>query len=249
MQPLYFYYSVAVLYFIHNGSSQEVQSCFSSEWLTSVKMSMKIAKAGFHRELQYSIQYGKVDHDVKALSVQKLPSGVYMDEYQLANLREDTGLEVLLDSKLDLEAPEYLSTEFTAFIFLSTSENSGQHAVMVPVHARYHRPSDTGHLQVKVDIESPRLLIRSDQCKIPPPGSSHVVVEAPCTLSNVSLCSWLKILDLQETGPVSLEIPVGDATQTVTVCIVTVLVTLLSCSLILRAMWKHSTYNHSKKTM
>ncbi|XP_056615084.1 phosphatidylinositol-glycan biosynthesis class X protein [Triplophysa dalaica] len=247
MQPFYFYYSVAVLYFIHNGSSQEVQSCFSSEWLTSVKMSMKIAKAGFHRTpIQYSVW--KSDHDVKALLVQKLPSGVYMDEYQLANMREDTGLEVLLDSKVDLEAPEYLSTEFTAFIFLSASEDSGQHAATVPVHARYHRPSDSGHVRVKVDIESPRLLIRSDQCKIPPPGSSHVVVDAPCTLSNVSVCSWLKILDLKETGPVSLEIPVGDATQTVTVCVVTVLVTLLSCSLILRAMWKHSTYNHSKKT-
>lgn len=47
-----------------------------------------------YRDLQYSVQWGKVDHDVKALLVQKLPSGVYMDEYQLETLKRDTGLEV-----------------------------------------------------------------------------------------------------------------------------------------------------------
>lgn len=47
-----------------------------------------------YRDLQYSVQWGKVDHDVKALLVQKLPSGVYMDEYQLETLKQDTGLEV-----------------------------------------------------------------------------------------------------------------------------------------------------------
>lgn len=48
----------------------------------------------FYRDLIYSVEWGKVDHDVKALLVQKLPSGVYMDEYQLETLRHDTGLEV-----------------------------------------------------------------------------------------------------------------------------------------------------------
>lgn len=64
------------------------------------------------RELQYSIQYGKVDHDVKALLVQKLPSGVYMDEYQLANLREDTGLEVTASMLFALKKIQFMTTVY-----------------------------------------------------------------------------------------------------------------------------------------
>ncbi|XP_065100507.1 phosphatidylinositol-glycan biosynthesis class X protein [Paramisgurnus dabryanus] len=244
-----FYLLLIVLGFIHNGGSQEVDDCFSSKWLKSVMISMKITKAGFHRDLQYSVQYDKVDHDVKALLVQKMPSGVYMDEYQLATLREETGLEVLLDSKVDLEAPEYLSTGFTAFIYLSpSSEISGQHEATVPIHARYHRPSESGDKWVKVDIGSPRLLIRSDQCKTQSSHLSYEFVDAPCTFSNVSICSWLEIQDLEETGPVSLDIPVGDARQIFIVCVGTVLVTLLSCFLLFRAMWNHRTLNISIKT-
>ncbi|XP_051977554.1 phosphatidylinositol-glycan biosynthesis class X protein [Xyrauchen texanus] len=236
------YILVALFYFIHYGSSQE-GDCFSPKWLDSVLMSMKIAKTGFHRDLQYGVQYGKSHHNVKALLVQKLPSGVYMDEYQLATLRQDTGLEVLLDSKVDLEAPEYLSSGFTAHIFLApSSELSRRLEATVPVHGRYHRPSNSSHRWVKVEIGSPKLLLRSDRCKTPPPSLYYKVVDAPCTFSNLSMCLWLEIQGLKETGPVSLEIPVGDSSLTITVCVVTVLVTLLSCIYLLRTIWKHGTF-------
>ncbi|KAI2650721.1 Phosphatidylinositol-glycan biosynthesis class X protein [Labeo rohita] len=199
-------------------------------------MSMKISKAGFHRDLHYSVHWSKIDHDVQALLVQKLPSGVYMDEYQLETLRRDTGLEVLLDSKVDLEAPEYLSSGFTALVFLS-----GKHEVVVPVHGRYHRPSDSSKW-VKVDIESPRLLLRSDQCQTLSPGVRHVMFDAPCTVSNHSICSWIEILHLEDNGGVSLEIPVGDSSMIVTVCVVTVLTTVLSCAYLLTNIWKHGSF-------
>ncbi|KAK2906584.1 hypothetical protein Q8A67_005569 [Cirrhinus molitorella] len=223
------------LCFINYGNAQE-GDCFPSEWFKSLSMSVKISKAGFHRDLEYSVQWSKTHHDVQALLVQKLPSGVYMDEYQLETLRRDTGLEVLLDSKVDLEAPEYLSSGFTALVFLS-----GKHEVVVPVHGRYHRPSDSS-TRVKVDIESPRLLLRSDQCLTVSPGVDHVVVDAPCTVSNHSICSWIEILDLKSNGGVSLEIPVGDSSMTVTVCVVTVLTTVLSCFYLLTNIWKHGSF-------
>ncbi|XP_058616733.1 phosphatidylinositol-glycan biosynthesis class X protein isoform X3 [Onychostoma macrolepis] len=200
-------------------------------------MSVKISKAGFHRDLQYRVQWSKTDHDVQVLLVQKLPSGVYMDEYQLETLRRDTGLEVLLDSKVDLEAPEYLSSGFTALVFLS-----GKHEAVVPVHGRYHRPSDSSK-RVKVDIESPRLLLRSDQCtETLSPGLRRVVVDAPCTFSNHSICSWMEILDLEDNAGVSLEIPVGDSSMIITVCVGTVLTTVLSCVYLLRNIWKHGSF-------
>ncbi|KTF94914.1 hypothetical protein cypCar_00033921 [Cyprinus carpio] len=149
---------VTLLCFIHRGNSEEAD-CFPSEWLKSVSMSVKISKAGFHRDLHYRVQWSKTEQEVHALLVQKLPSGVYMDEYQLDTLRRDTGLEVLLDSKVDVEAPEYLSSGFTALVFLS-----GRREAVVPVHGRYHRPSDSSK-RVKVELESPRLLLRSEQCE------------------------------------------------------------------------------------
>ncbi|XP_058616732.1 phosphatidylinositol-glycan biosynthesis class X protein isoform X2 [Onychostoma macrolepis] len=230
-----FYLLAIVLCFIHHGNSKE--DCFPSEWLKSVSMSVKISKAGFHRDLQYRVQWSKTDHDVQVLLVQKLPSGVYMDEYQLETLRRDTGLEVLLDSKVDLEAPEYLSSGFTALVFLS-----GKHEAVVPVHGRYHRPSDSSK-RVKVDIESPRLLLRSDQCtETLSPGLRRVVVDAPCTFSNHSICSWMEILDLEDNAGVSLEIPVGDSSMIITVCVGTVLTTVLSCVYLLRNIWKHGSF-------
>ncbi|XP_058616731.1 phosphatidylinositol-glycan biosynthesis class X protein isoform X1 [Onychostoma macrolepis] len=231
-----FYLLAIVLCFIHHGNSKEAD-CFPSEWLKSVSMSVKISKAGFHRDLQYRVQWSKTDHDVQVLLVQKLPSGVYMDEYQLETLRRDTGLEVLLDSKVDLEAPEYLSSGFTALVFLS-----GKHEAVVPVHGRYHRPSDSSK-RVKVDIESPRLLLRSDQCtETLSPGLRRVVVDAPCTFSNHSICSWMEILDLEDNAGVSLEIPVGDSSMIITVCVGTVLTTVLSCVYLLRNIWKHGSF-------
>ncbi|XP_077081972.1 phosphatidylinositol-glycan biosynthesis class X protein isoform X2 [Siphateles boraxobius] len=227
-----FYLLATVLYFIHNGNSQE-DHCFPSEFLESLSMSMKITKAGFHRDLVYSVEWGKVDHDVKALLVQKLPSGVYMDEYQLETLKHDTGLEVLLDSKVDLEAPEYLSSGFTALVFLS-----GKQEATVPVHGRYHRPSNSSQKWVKVEIESPRLFLRSDQCVL----HHHEATEAPCTVRNHSICSWLEILRLQDTGSVSLEIPVGDSSMTLCVCVGTVLTASLCCVFLLRSIWRHGTF-------
>lgn len=192
---------------------------------------MKITKAGFHRDLIYSVEWGKVDHDVKALLVQKLPSGVYMDEYQLETLRHDTGLEVLLDSKVDLEAPEYLSSGFTALVFLS-----GKHEATVPVHGRYHRPSNSSQKCVTVEIQAPRLFLRSDQCV----SHRHEATEAPCTVRNHSLCSWMEIL--QDSGSVSLEIPVGDSSMLLSVCVGTVLTASLSCVFLLRSIWRHGTF-------
>ncbi|XP_016330033.1 phosphatidylinositol-glycan biosynthesis class X protein-like isoform X2 [Sinocyclocheilus anshuiensis] len=223
------------LCFIHRGDSKEAD-CFPSEWFKSVSMSMKISKAGFHRDLQYSVQWSKIDHEVKALLVQQLPSGVYMDEYQLETLRRDTGLEVLLDSKVDVEAPEYLSSGFTVLVFLS-----GRREAAVPVHGRYHRPSASSK-RVKVYLDPARLLLRSDQCRTARAGLHRVVVEAPCTFSNHSICSWTEILDLQDSGGVSLELPVADSSMLLTVCAGTVLTAVLSCVYLLRNIWKHGSF-------
>uniref|UniRef100_A0A672LCE6 Phosphatidylinositol-glycan biosynthesis class X protein n=1 Tax=Sinocyclocheilus grahami TaxID=75366 RepID=A0A672LCE6_SINGR len=130
-------------------------------WLKSVSVSVKISKAGFHRSTTQKVGLlGWVNHLTHLLGQNNpiLPSGVYVDAYQLETLRRDTGLEVnAVVVEVDLEAPEYLSSGFTALVFLS-----GTHEAVA--HGRYHRPSDS-RKPVKVDMEPPRVLLRSDQCE------------------------------------------------------------------------------------
>ncbi|XP_043079873.1 phosphatidylinositol-glycan biosynthesis class X protein isoform X2 [Puntigrus tetrazona] len=163
----------AALCLVRRGVSQE--DCFPPDWLKSVSLSVKISKAGFHRDVEYSVRWSSAGRDVRAVLVQKLPSGVYMDEYELEALRRSSGPEVLLDARPDLEAPEYLSPGFTALVFLS-----GPRRVEVPVHGRYQRPSGSGG-RVTVELERPRLLLRSDQCRTLSAEARLLEVRAPCT--------------------------------------------------------------------
>ncbi|XP_062868939.1 phosphatidylinositol-glycan biosynthesis class X protein isoform X2 [Trichomycterus rosablanca] len=198
---------------------------------------MKLAKKGFHRDLQYEVQHDPPSHPVKALLVHRLPRGVYMDRYQIADLNKDTGLQALLDSPVDLESPAHLSSSFSALVFLSTP---GPLQATVPVHGRYHRPSNTGGWE-HVTIEPPRLLLRQESCGTLDPSLSHSVVKAPCTFQNESVCSWLEIHGLQ-VSRVIFEIPVGDSSLTNQVCVVTLLVTMLCCIYICKALWKHGIF-------
>lgn len=50
----------------------------------------------FFRELVYKVQHKPTSHPVKALLLHRLPSGVYMDQYQLADLNEEIGLQVIV---------------------------------------------------------------------------------------------------------------------------------------------------------
>ncbi|KAK3562366.1 hypothetical protein QTP86_033438 [Hemibagrus guttatus] len=160
---------------------------------------MKLAKYGFHRDLVYEVRHEPTSHPVKALLLHTLPSGVYMDQYQLADLREEMGLQVLLDSALDLESPAHVSSAFSALVFLGPHDPL--HAA-VPVHGRYHKASSSDGWE-QIIINPPRLLLRSEHLlgDTVDPGLPHRVVEAPCTTQNQSLCSWLEIHGLQPPAP------------------------------------------------
>ncbi|XP_017334115.1 phosphatidylinositol-glycan biosynthesis class X protein isoform X1 [Ictalurus punctatus] len=233
------YFVVIGLCFIFSGASQEdgVGCGFTSSWLESVVMSMKLTKQGFHRDLVYEVRHEPTSHPVKTLLLHRLPNGVYMDQYQLADLREEMGLQVLLDSALDLEAPAHVSSAFSALVFLSPPEPL---QAAVPVHGRYHKASSSGGWE-RVVIEPPRLLLRSEHCDTVNPGIPHRVVDAPCTVQNQTLCSWLEVHGLQVPS-VSVKLPVGDSSLIIPVCAVTTLVSLLCSAFLFRAVWKHGIF-------
>ncbi|KAI4896849.1 hypothetical protein NFI96_016912 [Prochilodus magdalenae] len=292
---LILYLSFILLCLIPCGASQKdgVVCGPAPAWFESVDMSVDILKTGFHRELLYEVHHDPAPHVIKALVIQRLPSGVYMDQYQLASLREDTGLQVLLDSAVSLEDPAHLSSAFTALVYLSPSDGlPGLLQAVVPFHGRYHRPSSSGGWE-RVSIERPRLLLRVENCRCIsgtpyiikwlrarqnrsewfgvqcamveklarftkinqhvntqkthagdtlPSSVPHPVVEAPCTVQNQSLCSWLDIQGLQVPDSVTLELPVGDFSLMSPVCAGTILATLLCCAALFRTIWKHGMF-------
>ncbi|XP_036378694.1 phosphatidylinositol-glycan biosynthesis class X protein [Megalops cyprinoides] len=239
--PVLFYALISAVG-IFGAAHAEKDNCgFSGKWLDSVAVSRDLLKRGFHRELKTTVQYGPLSPDgLQALLVQTLPRGVFMDPYQLASLHQDTGLQVLLDSEVDLEAPAYLSQGFSAFVYATWDpEIPGRLQAAVPIHGRYRRPSGSGRGWERVEIEPPRMLLRREGCQQLLPTPPHVLVDAPCTFRNLSRCRWLEIQLPQGQMDVSLELPVGNQSLVVSVCAGTLLVTLLCCALITRAVWRH----------
>ncbi|XP_063056970.1 phosphatidylinositol-glycan biosynthesis class X protein isoform X2 [Engraulis encrasicolus] len=210
------------------------------------EVAANLTKNGFHRDLSYTVQFDTpLSGEVEAVLIQNIPSGMYMDFYQLQSLRTDSGLHVLLDSEVDLEAPAYESPGFLAFIYPQPDPSAPGHlTATVPVHGRYHRPAESGAGEI-VELQHPKLLLKSDNCKIGKALQSsppHKTVQAPCSVHNLSNCTWLDIENLQAPA-VKLTLPVGDKSLTFLVCVGTLIITVL-CNLILTvAIWKNALFD------
>ncbi|CAB1324314.1 unnamed protein product [Coregonus sp. 'balchen'] len=154
----------------------------------------------------------------QALLVHRLPSGIYIDQYQLASLKEDTGLQVLLGSEVDLEAPAHISDELIVLVYPAVDQGSLK--ATLPIHGRYHKPSLAGKRFELVLIELPKLILRTDTC-------TQLISFPPYKI---------------EQDPVSLEIPLGDGSLVEPVCAGTLLVTLLCCVILSRSIWRHGVF-------
>ncbi|XP_041118651.1 phosphatidylinositol-glycan biosynthesis class X protein [Polyodon spathula] len=216
--------------------------CSENDWLQSFTVIRGLVNNGFHRELVSRVQCATaVPEGSQVLLLEKLPQGIYVDPYQLTSAQEHSDTqEVLLASEIDLEAPAYSSSGFSALVYASRDPQcSGCFTTTLPIHARYHRPAGSGEAEQWVSIESPRLLVRAEETSLPLACPQNKVTEAPCTAQNHSLCTWLETHYQQELEAVSLRIPVGDQRQVLAVCTGTLSVTLLCCCMILGAVWKH----------
>ncbi|CDQ71396.1 unnamed protein product [Oncorhynchus mykiss] len=240
---MFVFFSTCTVYLVLFGSTQaDENSCgLSMTWLETVSVTMDVSKNGFHRDLVTTVDFGPGFPDgLEAQLVHRLPSGIYIDQYQLASLKEDTGLQVLLGSAVDLEAPAHTSEEFLVLVYPALDQ--GILKATLPIHGRYHKPSLAGKRFELVEIKLPKLILRTDTCtqliSFPP----YKIVDAPCTVHNLSICQWLEIQHLQEQDPVSLEIPLGDGSLVEPVCAGTLLVTLLCCVILSRSIWMHGVF-------
>ncbi|XP_028300912.1 phosphatidylinositol-glycan biosynthesis class X protein isoform X2 [Gouania willdenowi] len=188
------------------------------QWIETSSMSVDLNKEGYHR----------------------WPRGVYVDPFQLASMSAQRDWQILLDSAIDLELPAHQTSGFVTFVYPGLSKlTSGPLKVTIPVHGRYHMPSSDGEAFTFITIEAPELLLRTETCTRLSSLEPHAVVNAPCTVNNLTTCGWVQIQQNQMIGPISFQIPVGDGSLVVPVCGGTLLITLICCVALTKYMWKH----------
>ncbi|XP_075194821.1 GPI alpha-1,4-mannosyltransferase I, stabilizing subunit isoform X1 [Anomaloglossus baeobatrachus] len=204
----------------------------------------EILKNGFHRDLVTTVEVHSSAEQMNSCSIllqETVPSGLFLDPYQLSSLRQHNLTEVVLMSLVDLEAPEYLSIESNALVYLRPDPScAGCFISSVPIHARYHRPSAQVS-DVSIVLQKPQLLVH---CSKGFPFSScldYPLVEAPCAPSGEMKCKWMDIPYTEVKEKLELQVPVGRIQHGAAVCIITVAVTLFCTGLILT-----SVYNHRK---
>uniref|UniRef100_UPI00398ECA20 bcl-2-related ovarian killer protein-like isoform X2 n=1 Tax=Pristiophorus japonicus TaxID=55135 RepID=UPI00398ECA20 len=168
---------------------------YSEPWPQSVSLNRRIVKNGFHREIVMDVKLGEgARPDCSVVIKEQLPQGLYVDPYELASLRERNRGKIFVQNAIDIEVPEYLATMHTIIVYLEPDpRHTGHFTGTVPVHIRYHRPTDTEETNALVTLAHPHLMIHCQRNNPLLASWKLGVIEAPCSVSNSSTCSWVNI--------------------------------------------------------
>ncbi|XP_072330938.1 phosphatidylinositol-glycan biosynthesis class X protein isoform X3 [Scyliorhinus torazame] len=208
------------------GQRRGIDPLYSEPWLQSVSLNRRIVKDGFHRELVMDVELGEGAHQGCCIMIKaQLPQGLYVDPFELASLREHKA--------------------HTIVVYLKPGpKHSGHFTGTVPVHVRYHRPTDTEEATALVTLANPQLMIRCQESNPLMENWKLCVSEAPCSANSSSTCSWMNVNYRNVVETLTLQVPVGQKKDVPAVITATLLATILCCSLLLRAVWIHGEFEH-----
>ncbi|NXJ12851.1 PIGX protein, partial [Odontophorus gujanensis] len=210
-------------------------------------VSQELLKEGFHRELLLKAELDAAGRGAGGCTVAartRLPSGVYVDPYELASLqRHNVTKAVLIPDAVDVEAPEYSSTELTAVLYLQPDPHCSHcFRAVLPVHGRYQRPTGSGE-DALVALRGAEIVVCCCDEHLSPECWQPAEVEAPCLGNKDHLCQWYSTTHQPEDEELILQVPVGRTQHSFLVCVVTLLATVLCSSLILAAVCKHGDFS------
>lgn len=236
---------------------------FSLLWTTlayTPQLRRSVGKSGFHRELSTSIKFLKSElfdaEDTEGIScgllfTEVIPSGAYVDPYQIASLKLFGGPDAVVKDKVDIEKPEYLSQPHTVEIFtkLHNDQEFWHSNYTLPIHLRYHATSDVEEFAT-VTFNTPEVAAR---CWNTATGQPHGSVNsgtrqksAFCSSDSQQLCEWTVLEtavecedhfivagDLKSTpcqqDSISVRVPVGRSSDYNLVTSITLLFTVGGC--------------------
>lgn len=210
---------------------------------SDIILRQEVLKDGFHRDLLIKVKFGESIEDFQTcrlLIKQYIPTGLFVDPYELASLRERNVTEaVMVSENFNIEAPDYLSKESEVLIYArQDSQCIDCFQAFLPVHYRYHRPHSKDG-ETFIVVNNPDLLMYCDQEFPILKCWAQSKVAAPCALKNKDICQWNNMKYKSVHKNVTLQVPVGLTIHTSLVCSVTLLITILCSALILGAVLRY----------
>ncbi|KAG1687151.1 Phosphatidylinositol-glycan biosynthesis class X protein [Nymphon striatum] len=165
--------------------------------------------------------------------VEKFPSGVYVDTFQLNNLeQQNQQWQVLINEAIDVEMPEYLSQEFEAYFYVilrNVNEHQMEANISVPIHLRYHKPSENpDEYYVNVFIHNPKLYLKNDQKELSSCFKSTEQILFSCDKHNKAVCDWHSVpYFAQNENGLRVSVPVGHSEDEILVTYITIFITCI----------------------
>ncbi|XP_074648542.1 uncharacterized protein LOC141904006 isoform X2 [Tubulanus polymorphus] len=205
-------------------------------------MFRSIEEYGFHRNLVTEIKLpikkklsSAGDRCHVALH-EVIPNSVYIDVYQIQQLEEFSGPQILPDMDIDIEKPDYKSPPHKVYVFSKLQLNNSDFwwtRIVLPIHLRYHQ-AGSGH-SATIAIDKPHILVRCKGFE-----SSHISTqrEAPCYANNASLCRWNLIHYSTDIESLIVTVPIGNTGDLPVVLSATIFVTVSCCLLLLWILYK-----------
>nr|XP_044627294.1 phosphatidylinositol-glycan biosynthesis class X protein isoform X2 [Equus asinus] len=146
------------------------------------------------RDLLIKVKFGESIEDFQTcrlLIKQYIPTGLFVDPYELASLQERNVTEaVMVSENFNIEAPDYLSKESEVLIYArQDSQCIDCFQAFLPVHYRYHRPHSKDG-ETFIVVNNPDLLMYCDQEFPILKCWAQSKVAAPCALKNKDICQW-----------------------------------------------------------
>ncbi|XP_062586961.1 phosphatidylinositol-glycan biosynthesis class X protein-like [Saccostrea cucullata] len=205
--------------------SAAISICSSS----SPNLYRTLKKNGFHRDLftKLLIPSSLTGPGCECLIEEELPPGMYVDPYELKNLREKGGPQFISPS-IDIEKPKELSTSFSLLIYPDRLSKEGSEFVTnvtIPVHVRYHQPLPEDST-ARVVIQNPHIYLLCEQKDLK--AIKKTGKQLPCSSLHEN-CTWTEISYKTDAIGIQFDVPVGSLNQQMTVVSVTVAVTLIGC--------------------
>ncbi|XP_065731915.1 phosphatidylinositol-glycan biosynthesis class X protein [Phocoena phocoena] len=214
---------------------------------SEIILRQEVLKDGFHRDLLIKVKFGESIEDLQTcrlLIKQYIPTGLFVDPYELASLRERNITEVVMVSEnFNIEAPNYLSKESEVLIYArQDSQCIDCFQAFLPVHYRYHRPHSKDG-ETFIVLNNPDLLMYCDQEFPILKCWAQSEVTAPCALNSKDNCQWNNMKYKSVYKNANLQVPVGLTIHTSLVCSVTLFITILCSTLILVAVFKYGHFS------
>ncbi|KAL3875948.1 hypothetical protein ACJMK2_033848 [Sinanodonta woodiana] len=206
---------------------------------TVATVSRIIYKNGFHRMLrteisipQESMHFKPSTGDIacRVLLDETLPSGAFIDPYQLETLRAFGGPDVLCLHDVDTEKPAFLSQPLSIFIFsqLHLYKDHWTSNITIPVHMRYQKPFQEQDY-VTVTFSNPTLFLR---CSDTVYTDHNTEIVFACDRMNQAVCTWSRIDYTSARDNLEVQVPVGRLEHLPFIIGATIFVTLLGCILL-----------------